>query len=410
MSKDKEEAGDTISLDELETAAENGELEKLLDSAISENNSNSRETGDPVRVTTGAFTTSEVDLEYSFANILISLKRTYLSSNKSSHSFGLGWTFNYDTRIVLGVKVDAVAIREQAKIEADEALAIYNNAVVKYNQSLADLEELIGSDDGTIKGLLYTWKEELESAIVALEHELTTENAVKYAKVRGIINKYIEETETVLYENVIPLIARTELARSNLEASWPTVVAIGEVEQQLREYYEQMTREATLALSNETRNQHVLNNSDPEYQQMTGNGTITWIDESGSPHMYTIDCEPDYYSPILYDDGSINYFPSGSTTTPQLPNDEELYLSSEGEYILTSKDKSKYNLTFYGQLYEIVDTNNNTIEFNYNEMHELTHIIDGFDRVTSVTKENGRITNMIDPEGRESSFNYDIQG
>ena len=95
--------------------------------------------------------------------------------------------------------------------------------------------------------------------------------------------------------------------------------AIGDLAQQSHQ-------EANVAAGNESKNQYTVNASDPDYIQYTGNRSLTFIDQEGTPHVYSIDSEPNYESTLNYPNSMINYYNEGSTLTPEQPSDDQVYL------------------------------------------------------------------------------------
>ena len=86
-----------------------GEIGQLISSMKEESKeeqeaANAALEGDPVRLATGEFLWDSVDISFPYLSEAINITRTYRSGNRSGRSFGMGWTFNFDSRIVRGVK------------------------------------------------------------------------------------------------------------------------------------------------------------------------------------------------------------------------------------------------------------------------------------------------------------------
>ncbi len=148
LENDRVEAEDTITLDDLINNSDDIANNLITESETSTNEKHSTEGGDPVRLALGDFTTKYIDASYQYLKDKIEILRTYVSNNNSDHSFGRGWFFNYDTRIIHGVKPNSVEIADQAEIEANEAVIIYEETLIKYNKSMNDLIAIVGNDDG----------------------------------------------------------------------------------------------------------------------------------------------------------------------------------------------------------------------------------------------------------------------
>ena len=136
--------------DATEQAEQNAQQEQETQEETNQdtNANNTPETGDPVKIATGVFTTGETDLSYTFGNMTVKIVRTYQSNRLSSHSFGPGWIFNYDTRVIMGVKPNAEAEYQfiQAKYEetenmSQELLNSYHTSLNKLETALQDAWE-----------------------------------------------------------------------------------------------------------------------------------------------------------------------------------------------------------------------------------------------------------------------------
>ena len=250
--------------------------------------------GDPVRIATGSFTVSETDISFRCGNIAVEITRIYQSDRARAHFFGQGWFFNYQSRIIRGVKPNAEMIVEE-------------------------MEELYERAD--------------------------------YPSIRKKLRKAEEE--------------------------------------------------ASLALHNKSRNVYVLNNTDPDYLHLTGNGTLTLIDENGAPVLYTLAQSPIY--------GASNPYPSGSACHSNVHSYDRLRMLSGGSYILVKRDMTKYRYSPYGLLTSITDRNGNQVSFLYSG-GKLVQIQASDGRTISLHWSGSRIARILDPMGREVGYSYDSSG
>ncbi|MCG8570009.1 MAG: DUF6531 domain-containing protein, partial [Spirochaetes bacterium] len=380
------------------------DLQKELEEDIEEYEDNKKEIEerlddpelkDPVRMASGEYIFTEEDLIYSILNDQIKVKRGYQNMNYSSHSFGRGWTFNYDMRIVLGVKPRSEEMVALANQKLANVMGIHESALLKYNTSLEKIENVITRAEAI--------KAKIQSTITALE---AGQSSGAHSKVKAVISTHLSNARTKM-NTVNSFISRAQNAKTDLEASYIEIEKIEVVINNIKEIIEQWKKESQLAKANENRNQYVINGTDPDLLQYTGNNTVTVIDESGYPHQYFIVEEPNYLSTVHYADGSRNYYPGGSSTIAGTPNDDILTILPDGSYEMIKKDKTRYHYSFYGQLEKMVDLNGNETTFHYDSLHNLYLIKDYFGRETKITYNNGKIVQIKDPKGRTVDYAYD---
>ncbi|MGE5604463.1 MAG: RHS repeat-associated core domain-containing protein [Bacteroidota bacterium] len=362
---------------------------------------NTSKTGDdPVKIATGEFTTGETDLSYSYGTLTINVQRNYLSSRLGSHSFGPCWNFNYDTRIIMGVKPGATTELMELQRLANETRTLYQNALQAYNNALVKINS--------------THNKAIAAQQVAAQTVDTAQNAYNIASSCGSpltahAQQLLEQAQA-LKRSADNWAATVNNTRQNLLASYANVEAINFEYQKIKAMADQSALEAELAANNCARNVYTVNAGDPAHLQYTGNNTLTFIDEDGTPHLYLINTSPDYNSTATYPNGQKNFYPTGATIKPTLPTDDKLELLADGGYRVTKKDKTQYKYSYYGQLMEIVDLNGNKLLFVYSDNHELIKIVDDYNRILKIDRQNGKIVKIIDPKGREYSYSYDSRG
>ncbi len=388
---------EAMDLDALESTLRNDRDDFQAELQEAREQANSSIGGDPVRLATGDFLWSSTDISYSYTNTTIDIKRNYQSNNLRSHSLGYGWYFNYDTRIIHGVKFKAEEEAEFAAQKAENVRQIYENAVEKYETSLAEVREVL-TEAREIK-------RQIDDTVQGLERGLSEAPSEVRSRIQSDLNNARQKQVIVN-----AFVARAEAAEQAILDSYATVENIREIKEDLEARALQAQKEATMADFNQQRNPYVVNSTDPDYTEQTGNLSLTLIDETGTPHRYFIKEEPDYDSSVLYLDGSINYYVNGATTESVLPTDDKLLIESDGGYILTRKDQTKYHYSFYGQLERIVDPNGNDISFHYDEYNHLVEVKDGFGRVLSIERDAGKISKIIDPKGIAFLYRYDAEG
>jgi YD repeat-containing protein len=396
----------TSALDQLKAELEDKITQATKEALGAENNQNSTELGDPVQPSSGQFVTESSDISYSFINSLIDLKRGYQSYPLYHKSMG-NWWFSYDTRIILGIKYNAVGIANQALIEYNEAKAIYDTELAHYTEIMSELNALILNEQGKPKGKLELWKESLEKTLVSLDNVYQTAG---YPEVRTRIEQDRAGILNVLNNYLIPFIGRVQAAKTALLASNTKLQQLKVIMDNFFDIAKQMAKEAKVTLAHESRNEFVYASNDSSFLLGTGNRSLTLVDENGDTHLYTINAEPFYESPTTYPDGSINYYPAGAACTPERVNDDLLYIELDGSYTITKKNKTQYSYSFFGQLEKITDTNGNEIKFVYDTNHKLVKITDAFDRSTNIDYSGSKIIKITDPKNRTVGYAYDSEG
>lgn len=331
--------------------------------------------GDPVRIATGEFMLDVSDLVIK-NDIPFDIKRSYLSNSSGIHSFGKGWVYNFDTRLIHGVNYKADELYEMFKEFNNDFKVIVKDEIV-----IDDLYSLIK--------LAKNGLEQSRSNMNFLS------NYKQYSKIRLHYDAAVGATQKWLkfYENLKQYKVDYEAVRV--------------IENKVKDGYKSAERGYIYAKANRERNRYTINSSDPSYLSQTGNTTLTYIDEKGKHILYELTSEPGYSSTSKYPDGSINYYPSGVQAIAKDPGAPELYLHPDGSYTLTTKEKTVYRYSYYGQLVKKVDSRGNALNFAYNGRGEMASITDRYGREIKIERdESGRIIRAEDPKGREVSYGY----
>jgi RHS repeat-associated protein len=99
------------------------------------------------------------------------------------------------------------------------------------------------------------------------------------------------------------------------------------------------------------------------------------------------------YVPIMrLKDGSFGIYLFGTTYNPR-------------DYILTTKDGTKYSYSQYNGLQKVEDRNSNTLTFTDNGITSSTGA-----KIDFIRDAQGRITEIIDPDGKSLKYSYDTNG
>ena len=361
-------------------------------------NDNAVSSGDPVRVSIGDFRSTETDTSLPYVNNTIKLTRTFLSSNKSSHSFGTGWIFNYDTKVIKGVNPDADDLVFEMKNTISNINGLISSSIEKYNSSLTAINGVIAQSNSIVV--------QIESTISTLQNALSGN---LHPKIRPEVEADLANAQNKL-TTAQAFFERAQTAKQDILNSYINIENMQADLASLNIQLAVMEDEAKLADANSNANRFVVNSTDPSFYQNTGNEFLILMDENGSPQRYKLVEVPDYNSTFLYADGSPNFYPNGSMTESIQPSDNTLELLPNGSFLLTKKDKTKHYYSLYGQLTKIEDANGNGLEFSYDNSHRLVKITDGFGRKIIIKRTGDKIASVVDPDGNIVSYAYDSAG
>ncbi len=372
---------------------------------------NSPEIGDPVIIATGAFTTSARDLAYSFGRLNAAVERHYTSACATGKSFGDLWAFNYDTRIIRGAKPKA----------AEERLALETY----YNDYHALYSQIYENYYTNIEPNLAMYVQTKQLVDIALQ-KLTTAQGL-YSIAYGKVTLYqlwgYYGSDLLGYKTRLDLLElkRAEYTKisEDIQTVIDTPVKLFELDGKVTEFrklWKQSVEEEGLSALNVERNIHVLDDPSVNPLGNTGIGTLTLVDEQGTPRMYTLAATPNYDSTAVYADGSKNYYPNGSDTASVPKENDSVKLLPDGSFTRTAKNRTVFVYDFYGQLQSITDVNGNRLDFTYSTNRELTGFADNVGRSTTIARTGGKIDSITyrselpEPLERTYSYTYDQAG
>ena len=122
--------------------------------------------------------------------------------------------------------------------------------------------------------------------------------------------------------------------------------------------------------------------------------------------------ETNYYQHID-GDGTAHYYKQSTANSTLYENelDKETTLTVSGS-TKTIQDKIGNQLIFNGagQLYQVKDCNGNTLTINYNSSGQISTIVDGANRTTTLSYTNGKLASIDSPDGLDLSYNYNSAG
>lgn len=112
-------------------------------------------------------------------------------------------------------------------------------------------------------------------------------------------------------------------------------------------------------------------------------------------------------------DGTAHYYRQSASNSTLYENelDKETTLTVSGS-TKTIQDKLGNQLIFNsaGQLYQLKDSNGNTLSVNYNSNGQVTSIVDGANRTTTLSYSGGRLAAIDSPDGLDVSYSYSSAG
>ena len=414
----------------------------------------------PVRFSSGVMQIRATDFRTEFGDEGMSIERMHSVTHRNNFSFGRGWFFNYDTRVILGVKRDAASLLARAegllsraedaleearalRAQADPALERMDALIAESEGNasfaagaLGQIEELNGQVTEKLVKVLFNRDRAFEAAnnaiSIAGEHpdEPWSAGIIDEAEaIKGLAEGDLSRAFAAR-DSVAESIAFAEDAGAGLEekiARMRTIRGdltgkIGELDALIVEtqghadrfaaWRDRFEGDAEVAREHEARNAFAVDPEHPE-EQLFGNGFIKWIDESGNNRIYR-----------LFADG---------TTEPvhQAVNERHniavLTERPDESYIVKRADGVVYEFGTDGLLRSKRDRNGLGITLHYDTdsfwldlwnnalsnlggnvvQPRLDHIEDSFGRRYSFAFEEGRMVSSTDPTGRTMRYEYD---
>ncbi|MFW5688192.1 MAG: RHS repeat-associated core domain-containing protein [Spirochaetota bacterium] len=367
---------------------------------------NAQIVGDPVSVATGELTVRESDLALNVGSIRLDLARVHRTSMRMTGSLGPGWFFSGDSRIVLGESTGA-------RTAAAAATAAINALADPQTGAPADLAQMASDAIGARTAVRTVARNQagaarsLESALLAIEYEGILRDEV-HAEIRrraGEAARMARSNEAVIAE----MTDEIDLFRREI---YPDAVsALNATVEELRE------REDDLLLLAERTDDHRRRNA--RYASVTptpetvacGATSLAVIGPNGYPRRYTCEATASADSETTYPDGSRNFYPSGTTLSPESPSPDRLRLLADGRFVLEKKDGTTWTYGFHGELRRIEDRNANYFAFGYDADERLARITDSRGREFLLRRRaDGRLAAIEGPEGFHLSYRYDEDG
>ncbi|MES0491402.1 MAG: S8 family serine peptidase [Leptospirales bacterium] len=402
--------------------------------------------GNPVRMSSCTKETTALDLSIPVLSDRFEIKRKHSTFYKDNYSFGKAWFFNYDTRIILGVKKDAEKLlalgrtilnstterletlkAAQADIQSyiDEIDGIYNrlNNNMDLIGSLWSEAESIRQHAKAERNLAITKRNETKTqADKAITHA-TNSNANGANAVISKARKAIDDANFYMnhaknnYTKIVnrintasnstpdatELLSRLEEIRSSMNGKKATMDTLVNTMQthvdELSAEVETLQTDAEIARVHMENNRYAVDPENAETQQF-GNDYIKWIDENGNNHFFVVN-ENGTVEPVR----AQNY--NGI-------NGLELVKNSDETYLLKTLSGSEYRFDKNGLLVSKADDYGTTLRFQYSEpvqigageIKPLKSVQDRFNRKLSFEYTGRNITSITDFTGRIIRYTY----
>ncbi|HKJ64471.1 MAG TPA: DUF6531 domain-containing protein, partial [Desulfopila sp.] len=380
--------------------------------------------GDPVLLASGVEDYKKTDLSYEVVNSLVKIQRRYRSNrNEEVSSFGKGWFFNYDSKVIAGRKpfikerqeltqqlsAEAADLAAKAEAALDDVFSALDNAnywmeVVSGKQSeidgiIAQIAPLVNEINGHASASQAAANEAAAQAAIADIPEAYTDansaqSAASQAASCAASSAAKEQSADDIQVELAIILQYMEddMAQAGVKAetSQHREARIGEIESfllaQASEATEEADREEELFPDNPYP-------SDPTVY--FGAGYLKILDENGSPILYQAD-DDGLFRPIS-DDGSY------TGHIEQLEGGYK-YISKHGEVRLFADNGDGTS-----RLVRDIDLNGNPTNYHYTN-GKVSAIGDVFGRVTRIRyNAQGFINSVTDPQGYTYGYLYENQ-
>lgn len=414
--------------------------------------------GNPVRTSSGLKEVNIQDMKVPYGDLGLNISRKHSVLYKNDFSLGKSWYFNYDTRIIVGVKKNADALLDQATaVLNDTNLALQDVAAGEFatEAKMADLRQLADDADQTLASMTDDWNA-IESALNYIDTQYDTYKGApdQIASARNSSIGLLDasgapqsEKSYIITTYLDPPLNRTNVALAKLsdqkrlghekydsakQAIDPVALArqvqeihdrISEVEgyqRQLAALHTQLQAikiemesqvaqldfDARLARANAARNKESIDPANTDYQ-LFGNGYLKWVDEYGTDRIF-----------ILHADGSTTPY---DQSTNGIQNKVTLTQNPDLSYSVRTVDGMVYQFGTDGLIRSKTDRNGNRIAFHYdiqqnystvngqivdNSRFYLSYIEDSYGRKLNFMYDGRHLVQVLDFQGRTVKYQY----
>ena len=399
----------------IENAAASGVLDSILaetfaavaETSVAELEQRAEAVGDPVRLAVGNFVHTETDFAVRVDGLDFQIQRHYDSTWNETGSVGLAWFSSLDTRIIRRAPSRAQEALDAANSWLSFARGVYNDLDGAYDELLGDPD---GTNTGTAERSLEEMRdlldeaEELYQRAQNLERDADGTDAEDDASAFERSARGFRDGASSRESSIDNGIGTLRANRSEIDCILTVEIPAIELEVARTE------RELAYALHAESANRFVSFAGSPDHYAGGTVGGVTLISTAGSPKLFELDESPDFDSQQTNPDGTANYYPEGSTATPQYRDRDRLELLRDGTWVFTNESGHVHRFDYYGRITSMSDRNGNSVRFAH-AGERVTTITDDYGRVFTVSREpNGLITGIDGPQQRTVRFGYDSDG
>ena len=309
--------------------------------------SESQTAGDPVLLSSGAYTSTVYDLQWTYHGLPLPLTRVY-NENGRGTALGENWHLSLESHVVFGIDAQ---IRELAK---------------QYNDYVSDSETKLDEWRATIK----KWLDEINK------------------KPRGHVLGY-----------------DTKKLRNRMNALQAKADAFELVLISFKVQRDEYNRRLKIAEAHIQRNQY---RGGYDSDAFVGNDYVLLVDETGTGILYKIASPPDYNATTPYIDTSIvNHYPQGRTFTADDPDADHLTMRSDGVLVREKADLSRWYYDIYGRVFRIENQFRKGYDLEYApNSAQLVKITDDANRQITLVWSGGRLISVSDYAGRQVTYAY----
>ena len=218
--------------------------------------------------------------------------RTYRSSSSQWSSFGVGWSFSYDSRVILGDDPDLDQLSVQLQSDANSIKQTYDTQNGDYNTLVGTLNTNLATIQGYVAQAETAYAASLGAVQTA--QEIATSDSGRQS--------YITTAQTIAaqaYQNLVDLQADETSVQNQLNAIKDPAQSPLTALARIQSYYQQVSglattvaQQDTLAKANRQKNRYALHAEDPDNYRGSGVDSVTLIDGAGVPHLYHIVTAP----------------------------------------------------------------------------------------------------------------------
>lgn len=361
--------------------------------------------GDPNILATGTLAHSEVDMSFSYEGLTAKAERTYRSGRRQWSSFGPGWSFRYDSRIIFGTNPGLVGVSAEADRTAREIRKVSSDV----EDSVRALCDRLARDLDVVSPRLRAAERAEAAAQSAYDAALAgasgSAGQALLTETLGLLED--ARATAVAYHTMKQDLTRDSAAVQSLREGGGAIDGLQDAAGRAEALASRVQHELEQSRANESRNRYASHPDDPPRLARCGLGAVTLIDFEGVAHLYRVEERADSDGEARYSDGSQNFYPTGARLVPEDPQDDPIALAPDGSLSLLQRNGGRVEYDFSGLLEAEHDANGNSLSCLRDRDHVLTAVEDDAGRRIGIEHDGERVVALTDPMGRSVQFDYD---